>query len=564
MPSRPHSTDPQPVVATPEQRLWNRLLFSGLLLWTFLSLCYPLYDTDFWWHLKTGEWILQEGMVPQVDLYTFTEEKTVWIDLHWGFQILLTLLYRLGNVNLVILFKAVVVTMAVAIGWSAGGCSVGSRALPVWLKTALWIPPVICISGRSDVRPEMLSLLFLALWLWIATRVESRPRLIWLLPVLQLAWVNCHALFVLGLVVGASYVVDCIAREFAQGEWGLEPPARNPSARAIIRTGGLVVLACLANPYFEDGALFPLTLYRKFTVEQDFYSVNIGEFRRPIDFVRLGYQQFGWRGVWSIYMFAEIVVWCSAAASFACLFVSRRRWSVMRLTLFVGFSHLAWEATRNTSIFSLVAAFVACQNFNDWAAAGTQVEERTQRHWSWGMAAVLTGLMVAVVTGVWNDIGDRNKPFRLGEARHWFIHEAAKFAGQPGFPGRAFVANNGQAAVFAYHNAPAQKVFMDARLEVCSRNTFELFNSILVKMAAGDASWQAIFNPQNDDDLPVVILDSRGALSRAVISALLQTRGWRLVFADQAAAVFLTNERADKLSLSPADPHPLLRPEFPQ
>lgn len=560
------SSNPQPVAAAPEQRLWNRILFYGLLLWTFLSLCYPLFDTDFWWHLKTGEWILQEGTVPRVDLYTFTtDERTDWIDLHWGFQVLITLLYRLGGINLVILVKAAVVTTAVAIGWSAGASSAGKGGLPVWLKTALWIPPVICITGRGDVRPEMMTLLFLAIWLWIATCVESRPRLIWLLPLVQLVWVNCHALFVLGLVVGACYVVDCIARELAQGRWGLEPAARYPSARAIIRAGGLVVLACLANPYFEEGALFPLTLYRKFTVEQDFYSVNIGEFRRPLDFAIDSYQKIGWSGVWNIYLFAEIVVWCSTAASFVWLFVRRRQWSVMRLMLFIGFSHLAWEATRNTNIFSLVAGFIACENFNAaLAVVGRPAVDRSQRYWNWGLTATLTGLICAVVTGAWNNIGERNKPFRLGEARKWFIHEAAIFAGQPGFPGRAFVANNGQAAVFAYHNAPAQKVFMDARLEVCSRNTFELFNAILAKMAAGDPSWQAIFDPKNDDDLPVVILDSRGDFSRAAINALLQTPGWRLVFADQAAAVFLTNERADRLSLKQVDAHPLLRPEFPQ
>jgi hypothetical protein len=424
---------------------------------------------------------------------------------------------------------------------------------------------VICISGRSDVRPEMLSLLFLAIWLWIASRVDSRPRLIWVLPAVQLVWVNCHALFVLGLVVGASYVVDGVAREIARGRWGLTPPDRNPSARVIIRVGGLVVLACLVNPYFLDGALFPFTLYSKFTVEQDFYSANIGEFRRPIDFVINSYREFGWSGIWSIYLLAEIAVWCTAAASFVLLLVRRGQWSVMRLMLFAGYSNLAWEATRNTSIFSLVAAVVACDNFHAaFAVAGRPVAERAQRYASWGLAVALTALIFAVVTDAWNNIGDRNKPFRLGEARHWFIHEAAKFAGQSGFPRRAFVANNGQAAVFAYHNAPAQKVFMDARLEVCSQNTFEIFITILKKMAAGDASWQVVFEPKSDDDLPVVILDSRGTDTRAAINALLQTPGWRLVFADQAAAVFLTNERADKLSLAPADPHPLLRPEFPQ
>ena len=138
---RPHAL---PAADARGQHALNRVLFSGFLLLTFVSLCFPLYDTDFWWHLKTGEWILTEGGIPQVDLYTFTEVGKPWIDLHWGFQLFITLLYRLGGVNLVILAKAAVITAAVAVAWSAGG-----RSLPVWVKTALWILPIICISGRT-------------------------------------------------------------------------------------------------------------------------------------------------------------------------------------------------------------------------------------------------------------------------------------------------------------------------------------------------------------------------------------------------------------------------------
>src|SRR5262249_311384 len=85
----------RPLPAT-TSRTRDRLIFGGLLLWTFLSLCYPLTDFDFWWHLKTGEWILKEGWVPQVDMYTFIDldNPPEWIDLHWGFQLLVTFLYR--------------------------------------------------------------------------------------------------------------------------------------------------------------------------------------------------------------------------------------------------------------------------------------------------------------------------------------------------------------------------------------------------------------------------------------------------------------------------------------
>lgn len=530
----------------------ERILSAWLLTWTFLALCFPLYDTDFWWHLKTGELILRDGRLPQVDWYTFTDFDKPWIDLHWGFQLFITFLWRLGGANAVILAKAAIITSAVAVAWRAGG-----TRLPAWQKTMLWILPVICISGRGYERPEMLSQLFLALWLWLATHVEHRPKLIWLLPFVQVVWVNCHALFVLGLVVGICYAVDYAVRKFARGRWGLAPPATNPSPRAMFWSGLLVVAASFVNPYFEEGAFFPLTLYRKFSVDHDFYSKNIGEFRRPIDFASTA----GWKAAENIFFDAEVALWILTAASFLWLFWRRRTWSMLRLLLFAAFSHLAWKATRNTNIFAIVSGFVACENI-----AEALTRERPSpwspatRYATWIMQSAMAVLIVAVVTGQWNEFGDGNKPFGLGEARGWYVHDAARFAGREGFPKRAFVSNIGQAAVYSYHNARERLVFMDGRLEVCSRKTFEHYNNILDRMAQANPDWQAAFTA-NDGELPVVILDSR--FSRPQIRGMAQTAGWRLVFADRSAAVFMSSAQADKLSLSEADPQPLRFPDGP-
>ena len=65
-------------------------------MWLFLACCFPLTDTDLWWHLKTGQLILAEGRLPQVDWYTYTDFDKPWIDLHWGFQLLVTALYGRG------------------------------------------------------------------------------------------------------------------------------------------------------------------------------------------------------------------------------------------------------------------------------------------------------------------------------------------------------------------------------------------------------------------------------------------------------------------------------------
>ena len=113
-------------------------------------------------------------------------------------------------------------------------------------------------------------------------------------------------------------------------------------------------------------------------------------------------------------------------------------------------------------------------------------------------------LTLLVVTGIWNRFAEGNKPFALGELPTWYIHDAARFAGREGFPTRAFVANIGQAAVYSYHNGPDRTVFMDGRLEVCTRRTFDLYERILDAMAAGDRSWEKLLKDKNGG-LPVVL-----------------------------------------------------------
>jgi hypothetical protein len=168
-------------------------------------------------------------------------------------------------------------------------------------------------------------------------------------------------------------------------------------------------------------------------------------------------------------------------------------------------------------------------------------------------------MSVVLPFGVWTRLGGENKRFGLGEANAWYIHDAAKFAGRQGFPNLAFICNSGQAAVYLYHNGPARRVFMDARFEVTSKQTFVLYEQIRQLMASSDPRWAEIL--KTEGRLPVVILDSR--YSRAEIQGLFRMPEWRLVFADPSAAVFLDITTANRLGLSPADPTPLLHPPQP-
>ncbi|MFO1022879.1 MAG: hypothetical protein U0903_19610, partial [Planctomycetales bacterium] len=72
---------------------------------TFLMCIFPMRDTDFFWHIKTGELIWQKMTIPSHDWYTYMDADRPWIDLHWGFQLLMAALYGVGGANAAILLK---------------------------------------------------------------------------------------------------------------------------------------------------------------------------------------------------------------------------------------------------------------------------------------------------------------------------------------------------------------------------------------------------------------------------------------------------------------------------
>jgi hypothetical protein len=544
-----------------------RLLIAALLTATFIWSCSPMMGFDIWWHLKTGQMILEEHTIPFVDWFTYSDSEAAWVDLHWGFQLLAASTYAAGGVALLVLAKAAMITATVAIGAFAT-----SAKLDCCVRVGVWSLVAIVLTGRGIVRPEILSLLFLATWLAILLRAHTRPKLLWCLPALLVVWVNCHALFVFGLVVFACWVFDGALRHFADGRWGLARlEEETAGVQQIIVVGALLAVACLINPYFEEGALFPLVLFRKLSVDEAFYSVRVDEFTSPAAF-------FGQIGLRSLHLDAAAVLWLLAAASFVWL-ATFRRVSIFRSLLFVAFSYLGFKMIRNLSPAAVVSGMVLCENLSESFglrnrlrnanAASASVEPANdqtlakeasnRRRRSIALSVVLFGLAASHFSGHWGRLTGLGDRFGLREATAWHSHDAAKFAGQPGFPDRAIVASFGQAAVYEFHNGPARRVLMDGRLEVCTRETFELYESILRAMAQGDPAWQQLPGVADAQGrLPAIILDSRSA--RDEINGIFQLPEWRLVFADSAAAVFVSSELANELGLAPADPTPLMHP----
>ncbi len=261
----------------------NTLLAAELGTLAFLLGCYELFDPDIWWHLKAGQWILEHHRVPYLDIFTYSSSDRIWVDLHWGFQVVLALAYAAAGVAGMILLAAAAGSAAVLIPLSAG-----APHWPRWVAVLCWLPALALMAMRFDPRPEIVSLLYLAGYLAVLSRANRHPGGLWSLPLIQVLWVNTHALFVLGPIVLGCYWVGHAAR-FLNGSRREDQDAAcqtQPCWRPLLIVSAAVAIACLVNPYGVRGVIFPLELFPKISDPANPYKAYVDEFTSLREFVQ--------------------------------------------------------------------------------------------------------------------------------------------------------------------------------------------------------------------------------------------------------------------------------------
>ncbi len=87
-----------PSRAADDLRLTERLTARTLLLGGVMTIVLVLFigveqDPDFWWHLRIGRWMIENGRLPTSDIFTFTATGHVWTDHEYLTEILMWLTY---------------------------------------------------------------------------------------------------------------------------------------------------------------------------------------------------------------------------------------------------------------------------------------------------------------------------------------------------------------------------------------------------------------------------------------------------------------------------------------
>ena len=464
-----------------------------------VSVSFRLYEYDMWQHLTYGRAVWQLHRVPRTQIWTWPDLGAPGVNPSWGFSTLVWPFWSAGGDLGLAVWRWLTTFVAFALLWAA------ARAMGVRGPPAL-VVLVICglvYRQRSQVRPETLAAVLLALTLWLlATRRGPGRRDAWLVVSIW-AWANAHISWPLGVVLIALHALA----------------SRVPPGRAELRGLGRIVLLAIAvvflNPFGWRSVWRPFEYL--FVWRNDPLLSGISELQ-PL--------------TWSLNLWNGLPLLLAGWPVLA-LWRSRRRGpDALEWGLCAFGSALALSGNRFVATYALLAAPWCARDLDEWWRS---------RRWTlahahpWREALATSALCVTLPLYEWthfeNGFGIRPDDRREPVA-------ACDFMMSHDVRGRGF--NDfflGGYMLWRFWPDPGRLPYFDIHPEdkpAAERLAY-------LHAFSSPAGWNALAGRRGFD---YALLSRLRMRDPGLLDALDADPGWSLVFADDAAAIFVRRDGA--------------------
>jgi hypothetical protein len=457
-------------------------------------------DTDTWWHLRSGEFTLANGMI-YADPFSFTKAGESWINHSWASQLVLYGVWRLaGNFGLAI-YTSVLATagMFVVYQMCAGNVYLRAFALVIGAATAavFWSP-----------RPQMFTFFLstVVLYLLYLQKRKQQDRL-WLIPIVMAVWGNLHAGFSIGFILLGGAIAGEVLGNIL-----------NPNGEHVVPWSGvrkLVIVtivaggALLVNPYGLNILAIP------------FQTVSIGPLQNFIQ--EWNSPNFHERQTWP---FVFLLLGLLGAVGGSRM---KLDWTDFMLT--AGTAFMALLAGRNIAVFAVVATPILTYHLDailterGWNLKPVRSVTPRMARLNFALVTIITLGALAKVLLVLD-----SKSVAQAQAEYLPV-QVAQYLNDERPAGPMFNSYNwGGYLMFV---APEYPVFVDGRTDLYGTE----FLTTYLEAATGSPIWRETLDRYG---INLVVIEARSGLARALTTE----PGWRQDYADEMAVAFV-RENAD-------------------
>jgi hypothetical protein len=491
----------------------RRLLLTILFALIFTMAVRVPTDTDTWWHLRSGEYIVRTHSIPRHDIFSHTVAGKPWIDHGWLAQIAIYLLYAAFGYAGLGLALAAVVTLAFVFVFLQSEENLYLRAfitvLAAITSAVVWI-----------ARPQIVSFLLTAAFSYILYLYKRRERdYLFLLPLLTVLWVNVHGAFITAFILLGCYVIGEVLNNLLGHKD--DRVLSYSEIASLIKVSLIALVVLVINPNTYQMYLYP------------FKTVGIGALRDYIqEWASPDFHQF------HLHPFIWMVLLILAAVG-----LSRRRIDFTDLVLTAFFCYMSLWAGRNMALFALVTAPVLMRYGAEaiktlWEAIRSYdvtqgfLDElgRTQlTPGPWLTAFNWLILILVLLLGAIKVYQPLRPEVNLAVQEEYLPLEAMQFIRDNNLPGPMFNSYN-WGGYLIWHLYPDYPVFIDGRTDLYD----DEFIREYVKITLAKPGWREVLDQYS---VNFILIESDSILA----AFLAEGNEWQSVHADTIATVFLRN-----------------------
>ena len=478
-------------------------IFLMLITFLFVLLVsvFKIANYDIWYHLKAGEVIVGTHNILKQDIFSYTSFGKTWINHQWLSQIIFSSIFKLAGIPGLIVFKACIILIVFFLLLRLALALKSNITL-----TSFLIILITCMSsGRFYVRPELFSILFFTIFIYILFKwrySEKRNiKLLFLLPLCEILWINLHAGAVIGIVLCFIFLIGELSRK------------KHVLSLAIVSIA--VVFAIFINPNTYKILIYPFQLTQSSLIK------NVSEWLSPFS-PQLKYAFF------KPYLLVFFII---APVSFI---VNFKKLHVTDIILFIVFTYLALGAHRYRVFLGIALFPVILINLKSLS----KYLEKKKAFASVCNLLLILFILYSSVLVVLNKTsyslrGER--VFGIGIQAHKYPEQAAEFINATQLKGNIFN-SHAFGGYLIWKCFPEHKVFIDGRLLLHGEKLLKEYNSI----ESWDPNAEKLLDKYQITGM-LLTYPSEAVKDISIHRFLYENPDWKLVFWDGISILYLKN-----------------------
>ncbi len=498
--------------------VWKRYspLFFEII---FLVVCFfitilPLRDFDLWFHLKSGEVIMQKGII-NYDVFSHSAQGRPWFPYEWLFQVSVYNFKQIFSLEAIAYLMALVATVHVGLVFL-----ILKKVFNLnWiLSLALSFVYMVSIYEFLTARPHLFAYTFLLANLFLVLLYYFKNKnFLWVSFPITLAWANLHGSIFLDIAFFFGYGLIALinSRLLREKEW-------LKKARVLGIYGVLTAILTILPPL----GFMQYELLWKFFWLRKFISSYIDEWT-PLNTNIMAFVMFTSTVVLVLLPFLII--------NFKKKNFTKNLWVIPLLPFLI----LPYMATRNVFLgyISLILILGWCLTFIKFT------------HYS---KILKTTLLIVLVVLIGAHIGLlKLKRDTMVHSRYYYPVNAAQFIKRFHLQGNMFN-EYGYGGYLLYELYPQQKVFLDGRTDVylcCEMpDTLDMAKKKNLPDSEYKKELDKIWNKYNISF--VLLRTEKHTMLRKIERLLANDPDWNLVFWDDDSQLFVRRDGKNEQILS--------------